>query len=195
MHMHKNLTLASGSQVRAELLRGAGLTFDVAVSGVDEGVIKKTQTGTPDELALKLAAAKASAVERGGLVVGADQILMCEGRLFDKPATMTAARENLKFFRGRSHALISGTVLLDNGTQTWSLTQQVHLKMRDFSDEFLDAYLEQAGENVLKSVGCYQLEGPGIQLFEAVDGDYFAILGLPLLPLLAALRARDAVVS
>tara|TARA_X000000950_G_scaffold99151_1_gene125381 strand:- start:931 stop:1518 length:588 start_codon:yes stop_codon:yes gene_type:complete len=195
MHMHKNLTLASGSQVRAELLRGAGLTFDVAVSGVDEGVIKKTHTGTPDELALKLAAAKASAVERGGLVVGADQILMCEGRLFDKPATMTAARENLKFFRGRSHALISGTVLLDNGTQTWSLTQQVHLKMRDFSDEFLDAYLEQAGENVLKSVGCYQLEGPGIQLFEAVDGDYFAILGLPLLPLLAALRARDAVVS
>ncbi|HCQ82151.1 MAG TPA: septum formation inhibitor Maf, partial [Rhodobiaceae bacterium] len=129
MHMHKNLTLASGSQVRAELLRGAGLTFDVAVSGVDEGVIKKTHTGTPDELALKLAAAKASAVERGGLVVGADQILMCEGRLFDKPATMTAARENLKFFRGRSHALISGTVLLDNGTQTWSLTQQVHLKM------------------------------------------------------------------
>ncbi len=195
MHMHKNLTLASGSQVRAELLRGAGLTFDVAVSGVDEGVIKKTHTGTPDELALKLAAAKASAVERGGLVVGADQILMCEGRLFDKPATMTAARENLKFFRGRSHALISGTVLLDNGTQTWSLIQQVHLKMRDFSDEFLDAYLEQAGENVLKSVGCYQLEGPGIQLFEAVDGDYFAILGLPLLPLLAALRARDAVVS
>ncbi|HCQ82152.1 MAG TPA: septum formation inhibitor Maf, partial [Rhodobiaceae bacterium] len=80
-------------------------------------------------------------------------------------------------------------------TQTWSLIQQVHLKMRDFSDEFLDAYLEQAGENVLKSVGCYQLEGPGIQLFEAVDGDYFAILGLPLLPLLAALRARDAVVS
>lgn len=195
MHMHKNLTLASGSQVRAELLRGAGLTFDVAVSGVDEDVIKKTHAGTPDELALKLAAAKASAVERGGLVVGADQILMCEGRLFDKPATMTAARENLKFFRGRSHALISGTVLLDNGTQTWSLTQQVHLKMRDFSDEFLDAYLEQAGENVLKSVGCYQLEGPGIQLFEAVDGDYFAILGLPLLPLLAALRARDAVVS
>ena len=195
MHMHKNLTLASGSQVRAELLRGAGLTFDVAVSGVDDGVIKKTHTGAPDALALKLAAAKASAVERGGLVVGADQILMCEGRLFDKPATMTAARENLKFFRGRSHALISGTVLLDNGTQTWSLTQQVHLKMRDFSDEFLDAYLEQAGENVLKSVGCYQLEGPGIQLFEAVDGDYFAILGLPLLPLLAALRARDAVVS
>ncbi|OUV92669.1 MAG: septum formation protein Maf [Rhizobiales bacterium TMED143] len=195
MHMHKNLTLASGSQVRAELLRGAGLTFDVAVSGVDEDVIKKNHTGTPDELALKLAAAKASAVERGGLVVGADQILMCEGRLFDKPATMTAARENLKFFRGRSHALISGTVLLDNGTQTWSLIQQVHLKMRDFSDEFLDAYLEQAGENVLKSVGCYQLEGPGIQLFEAVDGDYFAILGLPLLPLLAALRARDAVVS
>ncbi|MAI68436.1 MAG: septum formation protein Maf [Rhodobiaceae bacterium] len=193
--MHKNLTLASGSQVRAELLRGAGLTFDVAVSGVDEDVIKKNHTGTPDELALKLAAAKASAVERGGLVVGADQILMCEGRLFDKPATMTAARENLKFFRGRSHALISGTVLLDNGTQTWSLIQQVHLKMRDFSDEFLDAYLEQAGENVLKSVGCYQLEGPGIQLFEAVDGDYFAILGLPLLPLLAALRARDAVVS
>ena len=191
----KPLTLASGSLVRAALMRGAGLEFDVTVSGVDEDAIKADHRGTPDALALKLAEAKARAVARDGLVVGADQILVCEGRLFDKPADIDEARENLKKFRGRSHALVSGTVLLDDGAPVWSLSEQVSLTMRAFSDEFLDAYLLEAGDDVLKSVGCYQLEGPGVQLFEAVDGDYFAILGLPLVPLLAALRARSAVMS
>ena len=189
----KSITLASGSQVRAALMRGAGLEFNVAVSGVDEDAIKADHRGTPDELALKLAETKARAVACDGLVVGADQILVCEGTLFDKPRDINEARENLKKFRGRTHALVSGTVLLDNGTPVWSLSEQVSLTMRAFSDEFLEAYLLEAGDDVLKSVGCYQLEGPGVQLFEAVDGDYFAILGLPLVPLLAALRARSAV--
>jgi septum formation protein len=195
LRAQKPLTLASGSQVRAALMRGAGLEFDIAVSGVDEDAIKADHRGTPDALALKLAEAKARAVARDGLVVGADQILVCEGTLFDKPRDIDEARENLKKFRGRTHALVSGTVLLDDGAPVWSLSEQVSLTMRAFSDEFLEAYLLEAGEDVLKSVGCYQLEGPGVQLFEAVDGDYFAILGLPLVPLLGALRARSAVMS
>lgn len=195
LRAQKPLTLASGSQVRAALMRGAGLEFDVAVSGVDEDAIKADHRGTPDALALRLAEAKARAVARDGLVVGADQILVCEGTLFDKPRDIDEARENLKKFRGRTHALVSGTVLLDDGAPVWSLSEQVSLTMRAFSDEFLEAYLLEAGDDVLKSVGCYQLEGPGVQLFEAVDGDYFAILGLPLVPLLGALRARSAVMS
>ncbi|HAL85243.1 MAG TPA: septum formation protein Maf [Rhodobiaceae bacterium] len=195
LRAQKPLTLASGSQVRAALMRGAGLEFDVAVSGVDEDAIKADHRGTPDALALRLAEAKARAVARDGLVVGADQILVCEGTLFDKPRDIDKARENLKKFRGRTHALVSGTVLLDDGAPVWSLSEQVSLTMRAFSDEFLEAYLLEAGDDVLKSVGCYQLEGPGVQLFEAVDGDYFAILGLPLVPLLGALRARSAVMS
>ena len=195
LRAQKPLTLASGSQVRAALMRGAGLEFDVAVSGVDEEAIKADHRGTPDALALRLAEAKARAVARDGLVVGADQILVCEGTLFDKPRDIDEARENLKKFRGRTHALVSGTVLLDDGAPVWSLSEQVSLTMRAFSDEFLEAYLLEAGDDVLKSVGCYQLEGPGVQLFEAVDGDYFAILGLPLVPLLGALRARSAVMS
>ena len=189
----KPLTLASGSRVRAELMRKAGLEFDVVVSGVDEDAIKADHRGTPDTLALKLAEAKARTVARNGLVVGADQLLVCEGTLFDKPRDIAEARENLKKFRGRTHALVSGTVLLDDGAPVWSLSEQVSLTMRTFSDEFLEAYLLEVGDEVLKSVGCYQLEGPGVQLFEAVDGDYFAILGLPLVPLLGALRARSAV--
>ena len=193
MGEQKSLTLASGSQVRAALMRGAGLEFDIAVSGVDEEAIKARHRGSPDALVLKLAEAKARAIARDGLVVGADQILMCEGVLFDKPINMEEARENLKKFRGRTHALISGTVLLDDGKSVWSLAEQVTLTMRQFSDEFLEAYLLDVGEDVLKSVGCYQLEGPGVQLFEEVNGDYFAILGLPLVPLLGALRASGAV--
>ena len=193
MGEQKPLTLASGSQVRAALMRGAGLEFDIAASGVDEDAIKARHRGAPDELVLKLAEAKARAIARDGLVVGADQILMCEGVLFDKPKNMEEARDNLKKFRGRTHALISGTVLLDDGKPVWSLAEQVTLTMRQFSDEFLEAYLLDVGEDVLKSVGCYQLEGPGVQLFEEVNGDYFAILGLPLVPLLGALRASGAV--
>ena len=193
--VQKPITLASGSEVRAALLRGAGLKFDISVSGVDEDAIKANHGGSPDELALKLAEAKARAIDRDGLVVGADQILVCDGALFDKPKDIHEARENLKKFRGRTHALVSGTVLLDDGEPVWSFTEQVRLTMRRFSDEFLEAYLLEVGDDLLKSVGCYQLEGPGVQLFEAVNGDYFAILGLPLLPLLSALRARGAVIS
>jgi len=186
------LVLASGSFVRATLLRQAGIDFDICNSQVDEDVIKeKFADSNIDELAIELATAKAVAVSAGkpgALVIGADQILSCEGSRFDKPRDMDEARANLTFFHGRTHRLHSGIVLVQSGEIIWQHSAHADLTMRDFSDEFLETYLAEVGERALTSVGCYQLEGPGIQLFENISGDYFTILGLPLLPLLAELR-------
>jgi septum formation protein len=191
------LILASGSAVRAMLLRNAGLEFAVQDSRVDEDAVKKSFAGgDTDALAQTLAAEKALAVSRAApasLVIGADQILSCEGDRFDKPRDMDEARTNLKRFRAHTHTLHSGVVLALGGEIVWRHGDKAHLTMRDFSDSFLDWYLETLGEKVRSSVGCYQLEGPGIQLFEKIEGDYFTILGLPLLPLLAELRRREVV--
>lgn len=195
MQIAKKLTLASKSQIRADILSGAGLAFDMQPSGVNEDVLKADHQGNPPALAIALAEAKAKALQTGGLVIGADQLLHCEGRLFDKPRDMDEARENLKFFRGKSHQLIGGVVLVESGETLWAHHQAVTLNVRDFSDAFLEAYLEEAGPRILSSVGCYQLEGLGAHLFEQIDGDYFATLGLPLLPLLAALRAHGGLVA
>ena len=192
-----SLVLASGSAVRAALLRQAGIHFDVQNSHLDEEVIKERFAQSDiDELAIKLAEAKAVAVsaERSGtIVIGADQILSCEGARFDKPRDMAEARANLKIFHGRTHRLHSGIVLAQSGDIIWRHSAHADLTMRDFSDEFLDDYLSNVGSKVLTSVGCYQLEGSGIQLFENINGDYFTILGLPLLPLLAELRRRKVI--
>ncbi|HAC58256.1 MAG TPA: septum formation inhibitor Maf [Rhodobiaceae bacterium] len=200
-----SLILASGSAVRRKLLADAGLAFTAEDSRVDEDAIKagfadsdrNTEEET-DELALKLAEAKALAVSarnESALVIGADQILSCEGRRYDKPKSMEEARANLLAFRGRPHILHSGLVLVKDGGAVWNLTARATLTMREFSEEFLDAYLAEAGDRVMKSVGCYQLEGPGVQLFEKIEGDYFSILGLPMLPLLAELRAQGAILQ
>lgn len=192
-----NLVLASGSAVRATLLRQAGIPFDVQNSQVDEDAIKERFADSNiDDLAIKLAAAKAIAVstERpDAMVIGADQILSCEGARFDKPRDMAEARTNLKFFHGRTHRLHSGIVLAQSGEIIWHHSAHADLTMRAFSDDFLETYLATVGDKVLTSVGCYQLEGPGIQLFENISGDYFTILGLPLLPLLDELRRRKVV--
>lgn len=200
MPLSQNLILASKSKIRAQILTGAGLEFTPIVSGVDEDALKQTHQGDAAALAVALAAAKAQAVWQDGtieavqnsdmdtLIIGADQILQCEGVLYDKPRDLVEARHNLQKFRGRTHYLIGGVVLVNQGETIWSHTQSVALTMRDFSDDFLDEYLAAAGEAILASVGAYQLEGLGAHLFEAIDGDYFAILGLPLLPLLGALR-------
>lgn len=200
-----SLILASGSAVRRKLLTDAGLAFTAEDSRVDEDAIKAGFAGSDrnteeetDELALKLAEAKALAVSaknEGALVVGADQILSCEGRRYDKPKSMEEARANLLAFRGRPHILHSGLVLVKDGGTLWNLTARATLTMREFSETFLDAYLAEAGERVMKSVGCYQLEGPGVQLFEKIEGDYFSILGLPMLPLLDELRRHGVVKS
>lgn len=197
------LILASASAVRASLLRQAGLDFHVRDSRVDEDAVKKsfagsTDDGDTDALALRLAEEKALAVSRaepGALVIGADQIMSCETRRFDKPRDMVEARDNLLFLRGRTHTLHSAVVLALDGEVVWGHSARADLAMRDFSDTFLDWYLKTLGEKVKTSVGCYQLEGPGIQLFERIEGDYFTILGLPLLPLLAELRDRGAALS
>ena len=194
MRLTKKLTLASQSKIRAAILNGAGLAFNVRVSGVDEATLKAAHKGTAESLAGVLASAKARAVfddgQSDGLIIGADQILECDGALYDKPRNMDEARANLLQFRGKSHYLVGAVVLLENGEQVWSHCGRVTLTMRDFSEPFLDAYLAQAGEAVLSSVGCYQLEGLGAHLFSDIDGDYFSILGLPLLPLLDGLRAH-----
>ena len=194
MRLTKKLTLASQSKIRAAILNGAGLAFNVRVSGVDEATLKAAHKGTAESLASVLASAKARAVfddgQSDGLIIGADQILECDGMLYDKPRNMDEARANLLQFRGKSHYLVGAVVLLENGEQVWSHCGRVTLTMRDFSEPFLDAYLAQAGEAVLSSVGCYQLEGLGAHLFSDIDGDYFSILGLPLLPLLDGLRAH-----
>ena len=192
-----SLVLASGSAVRATLLRQAGIRFAVQNSQMDEDAIKERFAESDiDELAVKLAAAKAVAVSEerpGAIVIGADQILSCEGARFDKPGDMEEARANLKIFHGRTHRLHSGIVLAQSGEIIWRHSAHADLTMRDFSDAFLDDYLSSVGNKALTSVGCYQLEGPGIQLFENISGDYFTILGLPLLPLLVELRRRKVI--
>lgn len=195
------LILASASAVRARLLSDAGIAFEAKDSRVDEDALKERFAGgnsdaDTDALALELASAKALAVAAandGALVLGADQILSCAGKRYDKPKSMTEARDNLRAFRGRPHILHSGLALAAKGEVVWRHNSRATLTMRDFSDAFLDTYLAEAGERVLKSVGCYQLEGPGVQLFEKIEGDYFTILGLPLLPLLDELRRRKVV--
>lgn len=196
---HSKLILASGSAVRAALLRQAGLLFDVENSRVDENAIKaQSDQSDIDALAILLAEAKAltvSVAHKEALVIGADQILSCNGERFDKPRHMAEARENLKKFCGQTHRLHSGIVLALGGKIVWRHSDHADLTMRVFSDKFLDQYLDIVGDRVMTSVGCYQLEGPGIQLFEKIDGDYFTILGLPLLALLDELRARQVVLE
>lgn len=196
----KPVILASQSQSRAALLSAAGVVFTKIGSGVDETLIKDqmlAEGATPLEIAEALGEAKALAVSRQtpGLVIGADQTLDLEGRLFDKAESLDQVRQHLMALRGRSHQLHGGLTLAEGGAVVWRHTQSSTLTVRAFSEDFLDAYMRDHGQAVLSSVGCYHLEGFGAQLFERIDGDYFAILGLPLLPLLTALRDHGAIAA
>lgn len=192
------LLLASGSAIRARMLADAGLPVDVRASGVDERAVEAALTGAgadPAHVAGALAAAKAIQVSTqapGRLVVGADQTLSLDGERFTKPFDRASARAQLARLSGRAHTLASGAALARDGVVRWTGVDEANLTMRPLSPDFLDAYLDAAGEGVLTSVGGYQLEGVGAQLFERIDGDYRTILGLPLTPLLAALRAIGA---
>lgn len=191
------VTLASTSRARRALLEGAGVTFEAVDSGLDEEITKawlKSQGAWPRKIAEALAEAKAlkAAEDREGLVIGADQTLEFETGLFDKVATLDEARDRLKLLRGKPHQLHSAVVVAKDGVAVWRERVSATLTMRDFSDAFLEDYLATEGAAALGSVGCYRLEGPGAQLFASIEGDYFAILGLPLLGLLAFLRENGA---
>jgi septum formation protein len=193
----ERLILASKSAARRAILTEAGVPFTVQVADVDEDALK-TPGVDPAALAVELARAKALAVSRhdaDAWVLGADQTLAFDGGLVSKAPTLAAARERLIAMRGRSHQLHSGAALARNGQVVWSGVDTVEMKMRDFSDAFLDAYLAAEGAALLACVGSYRLEGLGSQLFEAVEGDYFTVLGLPLWPVLVELRRAGVIVS
>lgn len=197
----KPIVLASASRSRADLLRRAGIAIDCHAAGIDEDEIKhamKAEGAAPGDVADTLAALKAERISArypDTLVIGADQMLDCEGQWFDKPEDTSALRDHLTALRGKTHHLLAAICVTQNGTRLWSHRETASLTMRPFSDTFLDTYIEKCGDTVLDSVGGYRLEEFGAQLFDRIDGDYFTILGLPLLPLLMYLRQNGALVE
>jgi septum formation protein len=189
------LVLASKSFARRTMLGAAGIPVEIMPASIDERAVEQSAGGdpAPDEVALLLAKEKALSVSQHSparLVVGADQTLAMGNRRFTKPANIDEAREQLRTLRGKTHALHSAVTLVQGGEILFEMVDTAHLHVRDFSDRFLEVYLEAAGPAVSESVGGYQLEKLGIHLFDRVEGDHFTILGMPLLPLLDFLRRR-----
>ena len=195
------LILASTSEARGRLLRDAGVAFEAVSPGVDEAPLKAAlleEGASPREIADALAelkAVKVSGRRPGALVLGSDQTLDLDGALIDKPRHLADAREKLMALRGRSHRLHTAAVIARDGEPIWRVVESARLHVRAFSPAFLDAYLETESEAALACAGAYRLEGPGVQLFDRVEGDAFVIQGLPLLQVLAFLRLHGAAVS
>jgi len=196
------LILASASKSRARILEAAGLAFIVEPPGLDEGVMRQAVSGerslAPHDVAEVLARAKAEAVSElapKAYVIGSDQVLALGKTILTKPESMEAARRQLLDLSGKSHTLHTAVVVATNGETIWAETTVATLTMRKLSPEFIGRYLAAAGEEVLGSVGAYQIESIGVQLFDKIDGDYFSILGLPLIPLLDTLRREGVIES
>ncbi|GJE03371.1 Maf family protein [Methylobacterium isbiliense] len=189
------LLLASASPTRRALLEAAGLPVETRSPGIDERALEAERPGDgPQDLARRLATAKALAVAAASpdrVVVGADQVLDLDGEVFHKPADLRGARDHLARLQGRTHALHAAVAVAVGGRLADAFVETARLAMRPLDGAAIDTYLAVAGARVLGSVGAYQLEGPGIHLFARIEGDHTTILGLPLLPLLARLRARD----
>jgi nucleoside triphosphate pyrophosphatase len=198
MAERQHVILASGSSTRHEMLKAAGLAFTVVPADIDEEAIRQALTLEneaidPADIAEVLARAKGEEVSKanpGSLVIAADQTLSMQGHLFSKPENLSEARETLLRLRGEQHFLHTSVAIAEDGEVTWTDIESARLRLRSFSRDYLDEYLLRAGEGICQSVGAYQIEKLGIQLFEEIDGDYFTILGLPMLPLLAELRRR-----
>jgi septum formation protein len=194
------VTLASKSAARQAILRNAGVVFEAVGSGVDEDAAKAgllAEGASPREVADALAELKAFKVstKRPGLVIGSDQTLELDGALFDKVDTVEAARERLVALRGKVHKLHSAVVVARDGQPIWRVVETTKLSVRNFTDAWLDGYLARNAPDILSSVGCYFLEGEGVQMFDRIDGDYFAILGLPVVGLFDFLRLHGALES
>ena len=191
------LILASASQSRARMLSASGIKFRTQPSYIDEAAVKQSlrlegaESIQAAETLAELKAVKVSLCNPQSLVIGADSILDLQGVWFDKPADVGHAKAHLMTLRGQAHSLVTAAVIALGGKRIWHYRSRSNMKMRNFSDDFLDRYLSSVGEDILSSVGAYHLEGRGAQLFSEVDGDFFSILGLPLLPLLAFLREHN----
>ncbi|HTT84453.1 MAG TPA: nucleoside triphosphate pyrophosphatase [Rhizomicrobium sp.] len=194
-----SLVLASGSPARARLLTAAGLVFEIVPADVDETALKRESAArnhNPAATACSLAAAKAGSVAQlhpDAIVLGADQLLSLDGEIISKCQDANQASSLLRRLRGRTHELVTAAVLARNGIRLWDHVDICRMTMRRFSELFLEDYLSRAGAALVQSVGCYEFEGLGAQLFEHVEGDFFSVLGLPLLPVLGALREYGAI--
>lgn len=194
--MTQPLILASGSQARADLLRNAGIAFEQIPAHIDEASIKSSmqaEAAPPDRIAGTLAELKTQKIANkypDRLILGADQVLVCDNRLFDKPVNTKDARAQLETLRGQTHQLLTIAVVFENARPVWRHLDRATLTMRDFTGAFLDTYLKTHEHDLTDTVGAYKLEKGGAQLFSRVSGDYFSILGLPLLQVLAFLRTR-----
>lgn len=197
--MTSSLVLASASPFRRALLENAGLTFDARAAEVDERALERPleQSGaSPVDVALALAEAKAQDVARhfpGAIVIGSDQTMSLGPRVYHKPKDMAEAADHLLSLSGKTHSLNSAIVLVRAGEVLWRHVSTAHMTVRPLTRDFVGRHLKRVGAKALASVGAYQLEGEGIQLFEKIEGDYFTILGLPMLPLLSKLRELGSI--
>ncbi|MEP2531669.1 Maf family nucleotide pyrophosphatase [Shimia sp.] len=194
--MASSLILASGSSIRAQLLKNAGVSFEVAKARVDEDMIRRSleaEGASPRDIADVLAESKArkvSAKMPGATVLGCDQVLDFKGTVFSKPTSKDDARAQLLQLRGQRHMLLSAAVIYKDGEPLWRFVGVARLFMRNFSDSYLNAYLDRNWESVQHCVGGYMLESEGVRLFEKLDGDYFTVLGMPLVEILSYLTLQ-----
>lgn len=194
--MPQKLVLASGSGIRRQMLENAGVSFEVSLPRVDEDAVRQSllaEAASPRDIADALAELKARKVSTrmpGALVLGCDQVLSFDGQIMAKPVSRADAEQQLRQLRGARHQLLSAAVIYEDGQPLWRFVGTVRLQMRDFSDSFLTAYLDRNWPDISNSVGGYKLESEGVRLFTRVDGDYFTVLGMPLLEILSYLTLR-----
>ncbi|MDB2474656.1 Maf family nucleotide pyrophosphatase [Amylibacter sp.] len=197
--MKQKIILASESKIRSKLLLQAEVNFQSIVAKIDEDTIKeslKNEGAKPKDISDALAEYKAMRVANNfptDIIIGCDQILVCNNEIISKARTLNEAKETLKLLRGKSHQLLSSAVIYDNNKPVWRTTSRAQLFMRDFTDEYLEYYIKTSGTDILSSVGCYLLENNGVNLFNRIQGDYFTVLGFPLLEVLDFLRKRELI--